>query len=568
MVHIKLPSQVLRQTSPRKLLAQNRFAALREQSPAPGFSQRSGRDRSASVKRKNEDSQPNPATQTVTQRSYASVATPNTLMSTLTSDEIDIMNANIGTIRSLCDNVVSTLGDIVDETPLVRAVLDIRTAITHLSRNQEILIDAAHRQTADHAPLLGPPKTPKQSSGRSKKSESSGATNAATETAVTPNPTTPEPTYVDLGALAKKPKPNANKPKEGGSTPDNWEDLYFTYTGPLTWKPATGPRPGASLDAIQQSSDATKRQEKALDERTKKLKRFKDAVEKAERSTLIMNLDLGKTPTINQETISTKIALSLSAAAAAKEGKKTSMPSEATLGRLDDVLSVPKSMSLFGRATKSYRNPRDAKSGSYCTIPVKYEYKDRATRLAAERVLRDTCGVHCATPYPTALRECIKRTIHDVKEASGDVYVKVTVDTKAFCLRVQRQAKKNGAWLKCNFTVPLPESVLDVDSRKLPKDFSFEVPCTPGKRSRFSRRDFYTNSQAFISPQRESASQIEQPPSETGGASETMDTDSAPSTDPGTRPDSPRIVNNDEREDTETQTEAENENGNINNVAS
>jgi len=445
-------------------------------------------------------------------------------LSTLTQDEIEIMGTNIGTVRSLCDKVVNTIGDSVEETPMIRAILDIRTAITHLSRNQEILVGAAQRQQVGHAPIMGPPKN-----------------NTSKRQTTAPPPATPEiiisghplaetsSTFVDLGALAKKPKPNQNPKKtKGDSTPDNWEDLIFTFNpAPAS---GTGPTPGASIAVLQQASAEAASLEKANTDRSRKLKRFKEAVEKAERSTLIMNLDLGKTPTINQETISTKITLALSAMAAEKEGEKTSMPTPATLGRLDDVLSVSKSMSLFGKTTKSYHNPKDPKSGAYCTIPVKYEYRDRATRLAAERVLRDTCGAHCATPYPTILRECIKRTVNDVKEAAGDVYVKVTVDTRAFCLRVQRQAKKNGTMLRCNFIVPLPEAALDVDARRIPKDFYFEIPCTPGKPSRFSRRDQYKNSLFFNSPEREKQTADDQenleselPESDT---TETMDTGS------------------------------------------
>ena len=112
---------------------------------------------------------------------------------------------------------------------------------------------------------------------------------------------------------------------------------------------------------------------------------------------------MGTVPIMNQETISKKATLALTSMAAKNEGKLSSTPSDESIMAIDDVLSMTAGMSLFGNGTKSYKNPKDKESGSFCTLPVKYEFRDKDTRIRAETTLRSRCKVRCTTPYPVIL---------------------------------------------------------------------------------------------------------------------------------------------------------------------
>ena len=108
--------------------------------------------------------------------------------------------------------------------------------------------------------------------------------------------------------------------------------------------------------------------------------KFIKAVREAERLTLIFNLNMGSVPIMNKDTMAIKATLSLTSMAASVEGKNGSIPSEESVAVIDDVLSLASDMSFFGKATKSYKNSKDPKSGSFCTIPVKYTFNDKDTR--------------------------------------------------------------------------------------------------------------------------------------------------------------------------------------------
>ena len=220
--------------------------------------------------------------------------------------------------------------------------------------------------------------------------------------------------------------------------------------------------------------------------------KFRESVKQAEKSTLLLNLDLGKVPIMNQNTISTKATGALTAMAAAAEGKNGIVPSEDTVTAIDDVLSMVNSMQFYGKSTKTYKNPKDPKSGAYCTIPVKYEFKDRDTRIRAETLLREKCKVHCSTPYPTILRETIRQVVNYVKKDYPDNQVRVNVDLKNLGLKVgRRPPAEAGAppqyWKDYTRLIPLPPEVFDVSARSVPLNFVVrDLPDTPEKQSRMA----------------------------------------------------------------------------------
>jgi len=139
---------------------------------------------------------------------------------------------------------------------------------------------------------------------------------------------------------------------------------------------------------------------------------------------------------------------------------------------LDDALSMVTGMEFFGKETKTYHG-KPARTGdpapTFCTIPVKYKFKDRDTRARVENVLRSRCQVNCSTPYPSILRECIKRTVDSFKTAYPGNYVRVNVDTANFNLRVALKKQETGStWVNHNSPIPLPEEAWDTTARKVP----------------------------------------------------------------------------------------------------
>ena len=113
---------------------------------------------------------------------------------------------------------------------------------------------------------------------------------------------------------------------------------------------------------------------------TPSVQRFRDLVAHAEKSTVIFNLDMGRVPVINRNTMCAKATTAITAMAAAAEDRPANNPSRDTVDIIDDALSVADNVSFFGSTTKSVKGNSD-KSGAYCTIPVCYTFPDKETRV-------------------------------------------------------------------------------------------------------------------------------------------------------------------------------------------
>jgi hypothetical protein len=177
----------------------------------------------------------------------------------------------------------------------------------------------------------------------------------------------------------------------------------------------------------------------------KKQRKFAEAIKEAERSTLCFNLNMGNIPLMNKQTISEKASLALTRMAADVEGKSRIVPSSDTIAALDDVTSL-------------------------CTVPVKYQFKDKEHKFYAEKKLRELCKVKCATPYPAIVRECIKQVVDCVRASHPEDFVKVSVLPKDFSLKVSRRPPgKDLQWIEYPDLLRLPNEALDVNAKKAPK---------------------------------------------------------------------------------------------------
>jgi hypothetical protein len=81
--------------------------------------------------------------------------------------------------------------------------------------------------------------------------------------------------------------------------------------------------------------------------------KFREAVQKAESSTLIFNLNMGRIPIMNTASMSNKATLALAAMAAENKERPGSIPEEDTIATIDDVLSMAKKIDFYGRKTKT-----------------------------------------------------------------------------------------------------------------------------------------------------------------------------------------------------------------------
>ena len=274
---------------------------------------------------------------------------------------------------------------------------------------------------------------------------------------------------VDSISVSSKPQIPTIQVQDEASDSDMDTGPFFS-SGPFSYSQMTAKRP------IKKKILTQSRPEQTTTPIDPKVKRFHDAIKSAEKSSLVFNLDMGGTKLLNEKSILSRATLALTAKAAIVEGKPANKPSQDTIDALDDVLSIAEGATLFGKQTKVFRNSNkadDPRNGTFFTVPVRYEFKDKDQKLAAESVLRERCKAECTTPYPTIVRHCIKQVIDHFRSCYQEDYIKVQVDPSNFCLKVSRRSKKDG-WFKYDDPIPLPEEAYNTTARSVPEGFAIQ----------------------------------------------------------------------------------------------
>jgi hypothetical protein len=224
------------------------------------------------------------------------------------------------------------------------------------------------------------------------------------------------------------------------------------------------PAPAAASKGSQEPVAKSSTQvvvEKAAAAETNAVKRVKKAINDAEKKTILFNLDLGNVPTMNRDTLSRKVTLALSSKVSSGNHDYDVKDAEEVM---DDILSCSK-LEFLGTTTKKFqndKNPNDTRNGKMCTMPVRFEFKDRDTRIQAETNLRKVCGVSCSVPYPKRLRTILNNLVSEGKKIMPNTFIRTRVNVDS--LTVDVHARTGEGWKDLNMRTKIPLNICDAIS--------------------------------------------------------------------------------------------------------
>jgi hypothetical protein len=187
-------------------------------------------------------------------------------------------------------------------------------------------------------------------------------------------------------------------------------------------------------------------------------RKVKQVLRDAEKKTVLFNMNLGKNPLMNKESISRKVTESLCSAVKAGQHDYNISDAEEVL---DDILSCSK-LEFLGSSTKLFfnnRNPADQRNNKMYSVPVRMEFRDRDTRFEAELMLRKLCKVNCSVPYPKKMRALLNEVVKDGKKLQLDCFIRTKVNVDK--LTVEAHARTASGWLDLGIKRSIPTSILD-----------------------------------------------------------------------------------------------------------
>jgi hypothetical protein len=193
-------------------------------------------------------------------------------------------------------------------------------------------------------------------------------------------------------------------------------------------------------------------------------RKVKQVLRDAEKKTVLFNLDLGKNPMMNKDSISRKVTESL--VSSVRSGLHDYHIGDAETV-LDDILSCTK-LEFLGNTTKLFfnnNNASDTRNNKMYTVPVRMDFKDRDTRFNAEIMLRKVCKVNCSVPYPKKMRALIGELVRQGKQLQPDCFIRTRVNVEN--LTIDALAKTASGWLDLGIKRDIPLNILDASTTSI-----------------------------------------------------------------------------------------------------
>jgi hypothetical protein len=192
----------------------------------------------------------------------------------------------------------------------------------------------------------------------------------------------------------------------------------------------------------------------------------------AEKTAIIFDADLGTASVGNKDRLAHTFSATVKAKAiaVAEEGEGTEEEIAAATAEAirvaDDALSCAADMSFLGQATKLYTNSRDASdaiNGTYYTMPIKFVFPDKSSRIHFERTMREKCKLKAAMSLPLGIRKEAEKCRKSALEQFPGEIVMVRAESEGLQFAVFHKKDGDRKWVRSPTSYPIPVSAVMPD---------------------------------------------------------------------------------------------------------
>jgi len=198
-------------------------------------------------------------------------------------------------------------------------------------------------------------------------------------------------------------------------------------------------------------------------------KKLADALAAAEKTAIIFDADLGTASIGNKDRLAHTFSATVKAKAIAVAGEGDGSEDEiaaATAEAIrvaDDALSCASDMSFLGQATKSYTNSRDAsdsRNGTFYTMPIKFVFPDKSSRIHFERTMREKCKLKAAMSLPLGIRKEAEKCRKSALEQFPGELVMVRAESEGLQFAIFHKKDGDRKWVRSPISYPIPVSAV------------------------------------------------------------------------------------------------------------
>jgi hypothetical protein len=181
------------------------------------------------------------------------------------------------------------------------------------------------------------------------------------------------------------------------------------------------------------------------------LRELKDGLDKADKESILYDANLGCATLANRNTLAAAFSAGIRNAAIEKAVADNKDPAEA-VRVVDDALSCVKDMEFIGSQSQKFinkHNVNDERNNTFCSMPVKFRFEDRSTRIHFETTIRSHCGLRSQISLPKPIRHEQAAFLRALKARYPDEIVSVRPDIGDMSLRAVRKRHGADGWTRC-----------------------------------------------------------------------------------------------------------------------
>jgi hypothetical protein len=196
---------------------------------------------------------------------------------------------------------------------------------------------------------------------------------------------------------------------------------------------------------------------------------LKAALATAEKTAVVFDADLGRSPVANRATLNGAFPAGLKAATMKAAEESAEDPNEG-IRIVNDALSCADNMDFIGQTSTrkiDRRDPANPVTLPFCSMPVKLDFPDRHTRIHFERTLKKHCGLKASMSLPFNIRKYQSLFLAAMKTRYSNRVVTVRPDISTLSLVAFMKNETGAGWSKCRESIPIPRRIMLPD---------FEIP--------------------------------------------------------------------------------------------
>jgi hypothetical protein len=189
---------------------------------------------------------------------------------------------------------------------------------------------------------------------------------------------------------------------------------------------------------------------------------LKAALTSAEKSAVVFDVDLGRSPVANRAALNGAFAAGLKAATM-KTAENTGEDANECIRVVNDALSCADNVEFTGQTTTrkiDKRDPENPKTLDFCTMPVKLDFPDRNTRIHFEKTLRKHCGIKATISLPFQIRKFQSLYLDALRDRYKGRVITARPDTSTMSMVAFMKNEGGRGWSRCRETVPIPRGIM------------------------------------------------------------------------------------------------------------